>query len=392
MAITIQHKRDTASNWTSNNPTMSAGEIGVETDTGKFKFGDGSTAWSSLDYFETAAPSGPTQGAVQGSTAGFISGGREVFYNVSPSVNLLLNTIQKISFTSDTNATDQGDLLAGFCAHQGTSSSTHGYQSAGGCGPTAGTSTTISNVIQKFAMSSAANTTDVGDLTSTQCSPGVPGGAMSQDNGYYIGGRNSSTVVDSYEKFPFSSDGNATDVGDQSQDAQQQGIHSSSTDAYIAGGTTPIDSPSNFAAQNITKFPFSSDANVTDTGGDLTSNDHRMFASWSTDTHGYTAGGRSSPSTYAVCGFFSNAILKYPFAISSGSATDVANLTEASQNAAGMASTTHGYRAGGAPNNYTPDYSSNVIDKHCFSSGANSTDVGDLISSIYIDAAGNNQI
>ncbi|KKL07037.1 hypothetical protein LCGC14_2590060, partial [marine sediment metagenome] len=34
MAVQIQSRRDTAANWTSNNPTLAAGEIGIETDTG----------------------------------------------------------------------------------------------------------------------------------------------------------------------------------------------------------------------------------------------------------------------------------------------------------------------------------------------------------------------
>jgi len=46
----IQVRRDTAANWTSGNPTLAAGEIGLETDTLKVKFGNGSTAWTSLDY------------------------------------------------------------------------------------------------------------------------------------------------------------------------------------------------------------------------------------------------------------------------------------------------------------------------------------------------------
>jgi len=46
MAVQIQMRRDTAANWTSNNPTLAAGEWGLETDTGKFKIGDGSTAWN----------------------------------------------------------------------------------------------------------------------------------------------------------------------------------------------------------------------------------------------------------------------------------------------------------------------------------------------------------
>jgi hypothetical protein len=47
---TIKGRRDTAGNWTSNNPTLNAGEIGIETDTLKEKRGDGSTAWTSLAY------------------------------------------------------------------------------------------------------------------------------------------------------------------------------------------------------------------------------------------------------------------------------------------------------------------------------------------------------
>jgi len=50
MADQIQVRRDTASNWTSNDPTLAAGELGYETDTTYLKVGDGSTAWSSLGY------------------------------------------------------------------------------------------------------------------------------------------------------------------------------------------------------------------------------------------------------------------------------------------------------------------------------------------------------
>lgn len=54
----IQQRRDTAANWTAANPTLAAGEIGFETDTGKFKVGDGSTAWASLSYFTAGAGGG----------------------------------------------------------------------------------------------------------------------------------------------------------------------------------------------------------------------------------------------------------------------------------------------------------------------------------------------
>jgi hypothetical protein len=46
----FQFRRGTAAQWTSTNPTLGAGEPGYETDTGKFKVGNGSTAWNSLAY------------------------------------------------------------------------------------------------------------------------------------------------------------------------------------------------------------------------------------------------------------------------------------------------------------------------------------------------------
>jgi hypothetical protein len=49
----IQVRRDTAAEWTDKNPTLASGEMGFETDTGKLKIGNGSTAWSVLEYFTT---------------------------------------------------------------------------------------------------------------------------------------------------------------------------------------------------------------------------------------------------------------------------------------------------------------------------------------------------
>ena len=60
MPVQIQFRRDTAANWTSNNPTLATGELGLETDTGQIKVGNGSTAWNSLAYGGIQGPTGPT--------------------------------------------------------------------------------------------------------------------------------------------------------------------------------------------------------------------------------------------------------------------------------------------------------------------------------------------
>lgn len=50
MAYQIQHRSDTATNWTSTNPVLAQGEMGLEQVTNKIKIGNGSTAWTSLPY------------------------------------------------------------------------------------------------------------------------------------------------------------------------------------------------------------------------------------------------------------------------------------------------------------------------------------------------------
>jgi len=54
MATRMQQRRGTAAQWTGANPILAAGEIGFETDTGKFKIGNGSSTWSALNYYVDA--------------------------------------------------------------------------------------------------------------------------------------------------------------------------------------------------------------------------------------------------------------------------------------------------------------------------------------------------
>ena len=89
----IQVRRGTASQWTSTNPTLASGEWGFETDTGKVKIGNGSTAWNSLGY--TGA------GDIEGVTAGTgLSGGGTsgtVTVSIDTSVTADLSTAQTLT-------------------------------------------------------------------------------------------------------------------------------------------------------------------------------------------------------------------------------------------------------------------------------------------------------
>ena len=86
------------------------------------------------------------------------------------------------------------------------------FRDAGAYGYTSGGDTgAVSDVIDKFSFSSDGNATDVGDLTVARNN--TPAGQSSSTYGYASGG-NTGAVSDVIDKFSFSSDGNATDVGD----------------------------------------------------------------------------------------------------------------------------------------------------------------------------------
>jgi hypothetical protein len=75
MAIQIQYRRDDAATWTSVNPILAEGEPGYETDTGKFKVGNGVDHWSDLVYSSgLTGPTGPT-GATGPAGLGLPAGG-----------------------------------------------------------------------------------------------------------------------------------------------------------------------------------------------------------------------------------------------------------------------------------------------------------------------------
>jgi len=56
MANRIQLRRDTAANWEDADPTLAAGEVGVDLTNRKIKIGDGSTKWTDLDYWDDQEP------------------------------------------------------------------------------------------------------------------------------------------------------------------------------------------------------------------------------------------------------------------------------------------------------------------------------------------------
>ena len=178
-----------------------------------------------------------------------------------------MNVIDKFPEASGGNATDVGDTTLPVAQHAGHSSETHAYTSGGyenAPTPTFSPNGPFSNKVQKWPFASDGNATDVGDLTVARA---WLAGTSSGDNGYAMGGRDpssptggpsgSTNVID---KFAFASDGNATDVGDLIASLQQNGGISSRTHGYLITATGSPGEGVN--SQAITKMGFASESHA----------------------------------------------------------------------------------------------------------------------------------
>ena len=220
------------------------------------------------------------------------------------------NAIDKFAFASNTTAVDQGDLVTVLNYAGSQSSSTHGYVTGG---YKASSPTARRSAYQRFSFSSAGNASDVGTLIT-----GVQSnfGQSSNTHGYQTGGYNTSDAyVNSIERFSFASNGATTDVGNLTQAVQNGASVSSASHGYLAGGSTGSNT------DRIEKFAFTSSNNATAVGS-LTSA-FLAGGSASAVTHGYVVGGSGPIDT----------VQKWAYA-SDGTASNIGTLTAARQNGA----------------------------------------------------------
>ncbi len=228
---------------------------------------------------------------------------------------------------------------------------------------TGGSSTDIT----KFPFASDGNATDLGDLTQSAT---LYSGQSSGTHGYCTNNSGGNKI----EKFPFTSNANATDIGDLAQSSiGAGGGQSSSTHGYTAGGRFSY----------IQKFSFTTDGDATlNSGGLAVITGDAAGQSDAINAFGYVTGGTIPPST------FRNDIQKFSFA-SEAAAADIGSLTIARFYMSGQSSETHGYTTGGQ-NGFGPTASviSDRIDKFSFSSNGNATDVGNLLEAKTRNSAG----
>ena len=131
MAYRIILRRDGSSNWESQNPVLLLGEPGYETDTGKFKIGDGSSMWSDLNYYIGATGGTGSTGATGGTGSTGVTGptgaggtGANTFYGNQTIVGgtsgtLIISGYSVLNFSSDASAATGGVPLGGVYHNSG---------------------------------------------------------------------------------------------------------------------------------------------------------------------------------------------------------------------------------------------------------------------------------
>lgn len=92
MARRIQLRRDTATNWTSNNPVLAQGEIGLDLTNTRIKIGNGTSTWTLLPYFND-------QGIDAGGGDRLVNGANEVVLSATGALSYPNTALQRDTAT-----------------------------------------------------------------------------------------------------------------------------------------------------------------------------------------------------------------------------------------------------------------------------------------------------
>jgi hypothetical protein len=121
-------RNGTAAEWTAANPTLLQGEIGVETDTRRYKIGDGTTAWVGLSYYVDGVAirgqcSKMTDGAIDITTQGaYVTTGLTATLDSSTAYGMVLGTDDAFGLKNDSGGTKLFRIYGSIDATDGNNS------------------------------------------------------------------------------------------------------------------------------------------------------------------------------------------------------------------------------------------------------------------------------
>jgi len=239
-------------------------------------------------------------------THGYVAGGRAYPANNSQT------TIQKFKFADGTSSINTGVLTTITSSGIGLSSDGYGY-SAGGDGQL--------TKIDKYPTSSDTNATNIGDLTLYRKQGITSASDVLGGFGYTAGGYGGSPedLRNTIDRFPFASDGNAAGVGNLARVTYNGGGSQSTTHGYQFGGDTKSQytGATESNTLKVQKYPFASSTTGADTNNLTTT--RSLFGTSTSTTDAYLIGGSVS--------VLSGRIYKYAFASDTPSSGFVSTTT-----------------------------------------------------------------
>ena len=254
-----------------------------------------------------------------------------------------------------------------------------GFQDGSGVTPLYQTSQ-----IQRMAIASEGDSTDIGELSTPTGTKAFQGGVAK--DGYPASYAYKATGVNSHPgnepvgemiRFATSSPSSSGDIGEMSNKHAFGGSACNSSNWFVYGGGNAATSPSAPYSNQIEKVTFAASASASDSGGDLSPTNLARFLAYTdaSNDRGYFSGGYVNNPP----GPETNTIAYFPLGISSGNETDHAESTNTHSQTGCNNSSTHGYIIGNFP-------TVTDIHKFTFASPNTNTDVGDLIGASYEQA------
>lgn len=157
LSTRIVMRNDTAENWTTKNPVLLKGEFGVETDTNKFKIGDGNKAWADLDY----------AGADEAAIENIIAQNRDSLYKYTRT-DASQSDDAAIAAALGSNAAVQGDIVVITTTVEGNAYEQSAFMYDGTQWAAMTGNVGADKVILQDDIVMAGNYTQVGNMTKSQ--------------------------------------------------------------------------------------------------------------------------------------------------------------------------------------------------------------------------------
>jgi hypothetical protein len=235
-------------------------------------------------------------------------------------------------------------------------------------------SSTYTNTISYYNVSTNGNATDFGDLTFAHAMIGTIGGLTRT---IFVAGRSSSSNNhDSIEYVNPLSTGNATNFGNLSSGGRQSpACFGNQTRGIAAGGSGVSQGAPNYEYYNTIDYLTIATTGNTSDFGDLTQ-PTQVAPGFSSPTRGIRSTGRSIDGGGST--IYVNTI-DYVTIATTGNATDFGDGTSTRYNAGCCASSTRGLTAGGISGAFVH---LNIVDYVTIATTGNATDFGDLVSAI----------